>query len=1134
MKKSFKKYEVAGLPGGPNELKRFTNGFIISERGQWDYPGQPTAVPTPSGRITTEGVEDDLVGIDNLGNTQYMSPDNEYQFEGDMVYEIPQAKKGGSKKPSKKFSKSLMAKNRLFAKNPLLKKSKSVKNKIFDPYSPYFQPGGETYNQLPSRYGDALKNFVYPEVVDSSEETGYDAALGVIKQNPNDPIANVNNPWWYEHELMHHLQNQAGGMSTYGAVGLRPNPYVASDEAIGSYYDRRGSEFETELNRILEENPDILEEEAYARAEEDLYNNPTTTEGEARNYEGYIEAGNPSIFPKKQQDGGIILDLTEDRIEEYRKGGYIVEEINDYKKGGALLTKKVTCKKCGWTWDAADGGNDLTTCHKCGGQGLIHAQTGGYINDISIPTLTRMQPGGPVPESTYTPIDPNFLSANPDTYSQIVNKPEVTSERQASDIGKLRAEYRDKNSMDKFLDEKKRQYLKKNKGLNKAAGVTMENFPEDVLQNFTNEYNYKTNNYAVNKLGKKEGWNPKRRGEWVDELTPGEKDAVAESKYGSKLQPSYWSRSLAGVQELGNAAIKLLPGKQGDVLKYNIPGLTKKEQKEIAESKIGALETLAPMDIPGAAIANLVKNTGLSTGSDYKEQANALAGEKMANVSDTEAMAFNPLTYAGLESLPELGVNLARGIGKGASKLERFVKNARDMEKISKAYSPNLTKMGFSFSSSKPAVDFVGPMRAPAHAVSDVLSGLKNRGTKWDKVGAKGEELLHPDMINYHGTYAGRPIVEVRMPDGTPEFFYKSSGWAGKEGAGLKGTTEGQWQVFGGFSDVPNTKDWFIKDAGYKDYYGSNTFKGMAENLDNALIQKLGFQNTDELDNAINFQNRFGNVDSYTPIRKYGGTAAKYGYSVGNLIRKDKGGAVSGTQGLTADFSQRLTQMILDARSQGIDLGVGSGYRSYEKQKRLWEQALKKYGSPEKARKWVAPPGGSFHNKGLAVDLHSSGNALGKEKNAKATEWAHANAKKYGLHFRMGHEPWHIEPIEKTKSSSEKENEHDHSDQEEYEQMIADKNMEFELKQKELAERERKLHDDDYSNWEPAKKEVVDPRQEMLDDYAKVIAPSNQNLFELYTANLQGQMKKGGFIMELTDKEIERYRKGGFIIEELD
>jgi hypothetical protein len=107
---------------------------------------------------------------------------------------------------------------------------------------------------------------------------------------------------------MHHLQNQAGGMSTYGTVGLRPNPYVASDESMASYYDRRGLEFQTELNRILKENPDISEEEAYARAEEDLYNNPTTTEGEARNYEGYIEAGNPSIFPKKQNGGQSLPD----------------------------------------------------------------------------------------------------------------------------------------------------------------------------------------------------------------------------------------------------------------------------------------------------------------------------------------------------------------------------------------------------------------------------------------------------------------------------------------------------------------------------------------------------------------------------------------------------------------------------------------------------------------------------------------------------------------------------------------------------------------------------------------------------------------------------------------------------------
>jgi hypothetical protein len=342
-----------------------------------------------------------------------------------------------------------------------------------------------------------------------------------------------------------------------------------------------------------------------------------------------------------------------------------------------------------------------------------------------------------------------------------------------------------------------------------------------------------------------------------------------------------------------------------------------------------------------------------------------------------------------------------------------------------------------------------------------------------------------------------------------------------------------------------------VDKPGYELYYGSKAYKGVAENLDNALMQKLGFQNTDELENAINFQNRNANVDSYTPIRKYGGTTAKYGYSVGNLIRKQDGGSVSGTEGLTDAFSQRLTQMILDARAQGVDLGVGSGYRSYEKQKRLWEQALKKYGSPEKARKWVAPPGGSFHNKGLAVDLNANGQFLGKDANNKATEWAHANAKKYGLHFRMGHEPWHIEPIEKTKSNSDKEDEHDHdhgdegivdrygeqpdvTTKEELELIQKNKDLEFKQKQAELAEQERQLHDDDYSNWEPSKDDFVDPSKQMLEEYSKIIAPSNQNMYALYNANLQGKMKDGGFIMELTDKEIEKYRKGGFIIEELD
>lgn len=48
---------------------------------------------------------------------------------------------------------------------------------------------------------------------------------------------------------------------------------------------------------------------------------------------------------------------------------------------------------------------------------------------------------------------------------------------------------------------------------------------------------------------------------------------------------------------------------------------------------------------------------------------------------------------------------------------------------------------------------------------------------------------------------------------------------------------------------------------------------------------------------------------------------------------------------------------------------VNSGYRSTAHQAVLWQGALEKYGDPEVADNWVAPPGHSMHERGLAVDL---------------------------------------------------------------------------------------------------------------------------------------------------------------------
>lgn len=105
--------------------------------------------------------------------------------------------------------------------------------------------------------------------------------------------------------------------------------------------------------------------------------------------------------------------------------------------------------------------------------------------------------------------------------------------------------------------------------------------------------------------------------------------------------------------------------------------------------------------------------------------------------------------------------------------------------------------------------------------------------------------------------------------------------------------------------------------------------------------------------------------------------------------------------GLEPEFKTRLKAFIAAAQSEAGSIVVNSGKRSTERQAQLWAQALQKYGTPEKARKWVAPPGHSMHEKGGAADLGYESEAV--------KQWAHANAEAYGLVFRLKNEDWHIE-----------------------------------------------------------------------------------------------------------------------------
>lgn len=110
------------------------------------------------------------------------------------------------------------------------------------------------------------------------------------------------------------------------------------------------------------------------------------------------------------------------------------------------------------------------------------------------------------------------------------------------------------------------------------------------------------------------------------------------------------------------------------------------------------------------------------------------------------------------------------------------------------------------------------------------------------------------------------------------------------------------------------------------------------------------------------------------------------------------------TDSLDDEFERRLLTMItsMPAHLQNQVL-ILSAYRSVEHQQRLWNDAVARYGSEAAARRWVAPPGRSNHNHGVAVDLHYVSSA--------AKRWVHDNAGRFGMRFPMDHEPWHIEPV---------------------------------------------------------------------------------------------------------------------------
>ncbi|NLD50568.1 MAG: hypothetical protein GX660_25790, partial [Clostridiaceae bacterium] len=122
---------------------------------------------------------------------------------------------------------------------------------------------------------------------------------------------------------------------------------------------------------------------------------------------------------------------------------------------------------------------------------------------------------------------------------------------------------------------------------------------------------------------------------------------------------------------------------------------------------------------------------------------------------------------------------------------------------------------------------------------------------------------------------------------------------------------------------------------------------------------------------------------------------------------------------MSLEAAQALEKLFDDALKDKIILLAASGFRDYNYQQKLFNDKERKCGT-EEAEKYVAPPGASEHQLGLAMDVVCSEYRILDEGfcNTEAYKWLEANCSIYGFIIRYpkdkenittyNFEPWHL------------------------------------------------------------------------------------------------------------------------------
>ena len=132
-------------------------------------------------------------------------------------------------------------------------------------------------------------------------------------------------------------------------------------------------------------------------------------------------------------------------------------------------------------------------------------------------------------------------------------------------------------------------------------------------------------------------------------------------------------------------------------------------------------------------------------------------------------------------------------------------------------------------------------------------------------------------------------------------------------------------------------------------------------------------------------------------------------------------------QDMRADAAAALEEMYAACKADiGITLKAVSGYRSYQRQATIYQNKLDNVGSRAKADQYVARPGASEHQLGLAMDVgqrSGDGDLSASFGRTKGGKWVAEHCWEYGfiLRYQEGwedvtgysFEPWHVRYVGK-------------------------------------------------------------------------------------------------------------------------